>query len=217
MLNQEDAAGQPFVSIGSADRQWVGMTMTISGINGTDTHTVQSVGIGSVTLATNLVHLQPAGSPFTVNGVTANSAVANEATCYLGPKDVINPQANPGDTIFVVSPGDGQFDGGLWEGGGTAQATINGSFSVTIYAAVTTLTDEIAHVGSQLTDATSGLVVAWRTVLAALCNWDPPNGSGDGQTRNPISPRDFQFEEGSGERMSRIVQHFNLEWDQAIP
>ncbi len=96
---------------------------------------------------------------------------ANASTCYisLDPDDL--PAASSGEFIFVVTPAvSGQFDGGLFDGGGQSQATVRWPVIVTVWSTV--IRDESGHDAQFLTHATLGVIAQGTLVLKALAGHD---------------------------------------------
>ncbi len=96
---------------------------------------------------------------------------ANDSTCYisLDPDDL--PAANAGEFIFVVTPAvSGNFDDGLFDGGGQSQTTVRWPVVVTVWSTV--IRDASGHDTQFLTHATLGIIAQGTLVLKALAGHD---------------------------------------------
>jgi hypothetical protein len=137
----------------------------------------------------------------------------NEATCYLA----LNPDAignSPGDHIFVVAPMSGQFDEGMWDGGGLEQLTANGGIIVKIHCPI--LLDDHTKEAALLTDEKLSIIRKANKVIGVLCDpeWSPTKDNNE-LTRNPLSPSGYTIDRDSFGRVGGIELSFRcvFDWD----
>lgn len=142
---------------------------------------------------------------------------ATAATCYLSLDPDSLPAGNPGGTFFVVSPAiAGNFDGGMFDGGGQNQTTVVWPIVVTVWN--TSILDESGHDTQFITNATLGVVVNGTLVLKALAGHDlqdtevTPNEI----LAQPIFPSDAAIdrrEPSKGKGFMQFGFNVTFDWD----
>ena len=110
----------------------------------------------------------------------------DNSQAYLGlfPDAPIIPHG--GTDWYMLSPGDGQFDEGLFDGGGEDQCNEQSTLTVTGYCR--THLDPTDRDDALLTDSTTGLLEAKRKILRALAGKDVTLSGGDTFLRELLTP-----------------------------
>lgn len=142
----------------------------------------------------------------------------NQTNCYETAEPV-NPGIPPGGEYFVtVSPGESQFDGELFEGGGTLQLTQIASVVVTIFTRIKL--DRANHDHELLHDAGRGLYPLTKKLLAAMAAADLTTGlAGDTYLRwlaKPVSASGIKVGSSVANNPAKLAwRHitFSIAWD----
>lgn len=136
--------------------------------------------------------------------------LATAANCYL----CLDPDSVPpssGEFIFAVAPLSGQFEEGMWDGGGLDQATVDSGLIVKIHSPLQL--DEPQRDREFLLSNTHSVLKQHRLVIKALCDptWSPMRGE-DEIIRDPIIPGAWSITRRD-RGLGAIEQEFRLNFD----
>ncbi len=195
--------------------------------NGTYWAYVTSVG-ASGTVSSQLVFFTVSGGtdpariattlPVVLEAVAARLRTEldlNESTCYwmLDREDEDRPPPTGSNFYLTVKPDGGEFDRGLFEGGGPDQLTDSTGVVVTIHTH--TQLDRGGRDKQVLLSASAGLLPYLKPVLRALSGHDLIlSGSGNTCLRELIRPVGYSAPvRGNKDRWSRMDVYFALSFD----
>lgn len=119
---------------------------------------------------------------------------ANEANCYVSDDPDGLPAGNSSQFIYVVSPApSGRFNEGMFDGGGTLQATVDTVLTVTVHS--TAMNDQPHRAEQFFLNESRGLFASKASpVLKALAGHDLTDQEGDWILTQPIIPLDYNWE-----------------------
>lgn len=142
--------------------------------------------------------------------IIANSSFTADTCVYLLNPNTAPPPPNPGETFCCISPTSGNFDEGLFIGGGAGQVTVFWGITAKIYALLQT--DEVGRSKNFLTDSTDGILAGLQKVMKALVGQDLTDSGGNQFLRELIMPADFVFDH-SDPRLGSVEASFKLSFD----
>jgi len=138
-----------------------------------------------------------------------------EGRCYETLEPLADPEIPKGGDFFVtVSPGEGQFDEGMQDGGGRAQLMERSSVTVTAYTKIRL--DRSDHATHLLQKIHRGVLPLKHKLLAVLAGEDLTDEAGNRLLRHPLyalqawRPR---YNRESGIAMIAVAFGTDFDWD----
>lgn len=140
-------------------------------------------------------------------------------SCFVALDRPDGPPPNPGtaaNLFVVVYPGGGNFDQGLFAGGGAAQVTDDGHFSIEIFSPV--LLDPGGHDWAFLAATGRGVILMFGSVLSSLTNppFYPLDGGGFPLLREPMRPMIRNQPSREEEVIGSMILDMNCKFDWTV-